>query len=209
MQRGRTEAFSDGVIAIIITIMVLQLTPPAGDSLGSLKGLVPGFISYVVSFMFVGTFWNNHHHLFQVLERVNGKILWSNLLFLFTLSLVPVSTDWVSRTGFGRTPVTVYILINMAVTFSYILLQYIIVHAADCVIIKKIVVESKKETATVLLQLAALLLSLFAPAPFHYLFLPCLIGVVLLWLIPDLRIARAIDMKVCEREDAIEYKEEK
>lgn len=198
MPRGRTEAFSDGVIAIIITIMVLQLTPPAGESLASLKSLLPGFISYVVSFMFVGMFWNNHHHLFQVLDKVNGKILWSNLLLLFSLSLIPVSTDWVSRTGFGRLPVTVYIIINMAVTFNYILLQYIIVHATDCVIIKKVVNESKKEAATVFLQLLALVLSLFAPDPYRYLILPCLIGVILLWLIPDLRIARAIDDRACE-----------
>ena len=198
MPRNRTEAFSDGVMAIIITIMVLQLTPPAGESISSLAALMPSFISYVVSFMFVGTFWNNHHHLFHVLKKVSGKIMWANLLLLFFLSLIPVSTDWVSKTGFGRLPVTVYIIINLAVTITYIFLQQIIVHAADCVIVKRVVNESRKEAATLLLQLTALGLSIFAPDPLRYLFLPCLVGVILLWLIPDLRIARVIDNNACD-----------
>src|SRR6478752_1658618 len=108
MHKGRLEAFSDGVIAVIITIMVLEMKAPHGSDLTALRPLVPVFISYVVSFVFIGIYWNNHHHLFQAAERVNGRILWANLHLLFWLSLLPFLTAWVGEHAFAPWPVALY-----------------------------------------------------------------------------------------------------
>ena len=101
MHKGRLEAFSDGVLAIIITIMVLELRPPEGTSLATLKPLLPKFISYVLSFTYVAIYWNNHHHLFQAVKRVNGKVLWRNTFLFFCLSLVPFVTGWMGENHFA------------------------------------------------------------------------------------------------------------
>src|SRR5690349_14397917 len=108
MSKGRLEAFSDGVLAIIITIMVLELRPPQGTDLSNLKPLVPGIVSYVLSFVFIGVYWDNHHHLFQAVQKVNGRILLANLHLLFWLSLIPFATTWMGENGFVSGPVVIY-----------------------------------------------------------------------------------------------------
>src|SRR5262245_47465653 len=108
MSKGRLEAFSDGVLAIIITIMVLDLKAPRQPDLSALGPLVPAFLSYVLSFVFVGIYWNNHHHLLQAVRHVNGRILWANLHLLFWLSLTPFVTSWMGDTNFGSWPVAAY-----------------------------------------------------------------------------------------------------
>lgn len=127
MTKGRLEAFSDGVIAIIITIMVLEIHAPEGATLADLQTLFTPFISYLVSFILVGTYWNNHHHLLQATDRINGRILWANLLFLFVFSLIPVSVSWINKTNFAALPTRVYIILNIMVSLCYMLLQRVIV----------------------------------------------------------------------------------
>lgn len=197
MPKGRVEAFSDGVIAIIITIMVLKIHPPAGFEPKSLLTILPTMVSYIISFFLIGTYWNNHHHLMHLLDSVNGKILWSNLLFLFTLSLVPVTTEWLNNSGFAAFPTTVYIIVTMGVTLSYILLQEVTIHAQDCGHIKRVIAESRKEWITIGLECLALFMS-FVPKC-RAVSMICIIAVCLLWMIPDLRIARAIAEGRCVR----------
>src|SRR5450756_2440600 len=125
MEKNRLEAFSDGVIAIIITIMVLELHVPQGTDLSALKELCPVFLSYVLSFIYVGIYWNNHHHMFQAVERVSGGILWANLHLLFWLSLFPFATGWVGENHLAATPVAVYgFVLLMAGTAYKICLLY-------------------------------------------------------------------------------------
>src|SRR5512140_3938443 len=108
MGKGRLEAFSDGVIAIIITIMVLEMKVPHGENLQALRPLLAVFLSYVLSFVYVGIYWNNHHHMLQAVQRVNGRVLWANLHLLFWLSLIPLATGWMGATSFATWPVTLY-----------------------------------------------------------------------------------------------------
>ncbi len=122
MHKGRLEAFSDGVIAIIITIMVLELKVPHGDSLAVLKPLLPVLVSYILSFVYVGIYWNNHHHLLQAVERVNGRILWANLHLLFWLSLLPFATGWMGENHFETLPVALYGLILLMAAIAYFIL---------------------------------------------------------------------------------------
>lgn len=122
MQKGRLEAFSDGVIAIIITIMVLELRAPASADLGALSPLIPVFLSYVLSFVYVGIYWNNHHHLLQAARRVDGRILWSNLHLLFWLSLTPFVTAWMGENNFAPWPVALYGFVMLCASFAYFLL---------------------------------------------------------------------------------------
>src|SRR5438445_3189753 len=119
MSKGRLEAFSDGVIAIIITIMVLEMKVPHGDRVQNLVPLVPAFLSYVLSFVFVGIYWNNHHHLFQAVRHVSGPILWANLHLLFWLSLTPFVTSWMGETSFGAWPVAGYGVVLMMAGVAY------------------------------------------------------------------------------------------
>ena len=170
MTKGRLEAFSDGVIAIIITITILEIGLPNGNDI------------------MVGTNWANHHHLLQVAGSVDGKILWANLLYLFILSFQPVTTGWVGKSNFAMLPVRVYVLMNFLGTMSYILLQHFIITAHDCEILKITVSESRKENWTVFVELIALILS-FIPRV-HYLSCPLLVVAVAPWIIPDLRMKR-------------------
>src|SRR3954462_7009904 len=129
MSKGRLEAFSDGVIAILITIMVLELRPPAGADLGALRPLLPVLLSYLLSFIFLGIYWNNHHHLLQAAKHVDGRVLWANMHLLFWLSLVPFVTAWMGENQFAAVPVAVYgfILLMCAVAFT-ILVTTLIAH---------------------------------------------------------------------------------
>ncbi len=122
MTRNRMEAFSDGVIAIIITIMVLELRPPHEASFGALRPLAPVFLSYVLSFVYIGIYWSNHHHLSQVVERVNGGVLWANLHLLFWLSLIPFVTAWMGETHFAAVPAAVYGVVLLFAAIAYFIL---------------------------------------------------------------------------------------
>jgi uncharacterized membrane protein len=127
MSKTRVEAFSDGVLAIIITIMVLELKIPHGDSIGMLAPLVPVFLTYVLSFVYLGIYWSNHHHMFHATARVNGRILWANLHLLFWLSLVPFVTGWMGENHFAATPTAVYGGVLLAAALAYLLLQSAII----------------------------------------------------------------------------------
>ena len=159
MSKSRIEAFSDGVIAIIITIMILEIPTPELAEPSALIALIPNFLSYIISFMLVGTYWNNHHHLFQVLSAANGRVLWANLLFLFTLSIVPFATDWLSKTQFAPFPMNCYLILMICVTLSYVLLQHLVVKSSGCKELKTIIDDSKKEAITIALQAIALIIS--------------------------------------------------
>src|SRR5689334_22826238 len=123
MGKGRLEAFSDGVLAIIITIMVLELKVPHGDDLAALRPLIPVFLSYVLSFIFIGIYWNNHHHLLQAIRHVNGRILWSNLHLLFWLSLIPFVTGWMGENHFAALPVALYGIVLLGAAIAYFILS--------------------------------------------------------------------------------------
>ena len=123
------EAFSDGVIAIIITIMVLGIAAPEGATLRDLLRLLPAIAAYAVSFVGVGTYWNNHHHLLKLVRHVDGRMLWSNLAFLFVLSFFPLATDWMQKTSFASLPTTCYVVLNMLVSLTYMNLERVIRHA--------------------------------------------------------------------------------
>src|ERR1051326_3852823 len=127
MTRNRLEAFSDGVIAIIITIMVLELRMPVGDSLTALRPVAPVFLSYVLSFIFLGIYWNNHHHLFQVVEHVDGRVLWANLHLLFWLSLVPFVTAWMGENHFAALPTAIYGVVMLMAAIAWTILQATII----------------------------------------------------------------------------------
>src|SRR5512135_2257773 len=123
MGKGRLEAFSDGVIAIIITIMVLEMKVPRGESLSALRPLLPVFLSYVLSFVYLGIYWNNHHHMLQTLKTVSGPMLWANLHLLFWLSLFPFATAWMGRTHFSPEPTAAYGLVMLMAALAYFILQ--------------------------------------------------------------------------------------
>ena len=127
MKTGRLEAFSDGVIAILITIMVLELRPPRGTSLTDLSQVAPVALTYVLSFVYLGIYWNNHHHMFQLVEHVNGTILWANLHLLFWLSLFPFATGWVGQRHFATVPIAAYGVVLLMAAVAYYLLQSAIV----------------------------------------------------------------------------------
>src|SRR6516164_11621824 len=127
MTKGRLEAFSDGVLAIIITIMVLQLNAPQGANLDALRPLVPVFLSYVLSFVFLAIYWNNHHHLFQAVRHVNGRILWANLHLLFWLSLTPFVTGWMGATNFATWPVALYGVVLLLSAIAYTVLSRVLI----------------------------------------------------------------------------------
>ena len=133
MEKNRLEAFSDGVIAIIITIMVLEMKVPHGDNLAALQPLIPVFISYVLSFVYVGIYWNNHHHLFQAAQKVNGAVLWANLHLLFWLSLFPFVTGWMGENHFAPWPVAVYglALLMAAVAYAILVSALLKLHGHD------------------------------------------------------------------------------
>lgn len=211
MDKGRMEAFSDGVIAIIITIMVLGITAPEGDGLSDLLGLLPAIAAYAVSFIGVGTYWNNHHHLLKLVNRVNGRMLWSNLAFLFVLSFFPLATDWMQKTGFAALPTTCYVVVNMLVSLTYMNLERVIRHdlSQSCPpnpsnereMERRAMVEKRsllKERLTLGLEAIALVIALVFPS--SHLALVALVIAFLLWIVPDLRIVRLLDFLAEEQE---------
>ena len=189
MKTTRLEAFSDGVLAIIITIMVLELKVPHAVELSALKPLLPVFLSYVLSFIYLGIYWNNHHHLFQATQQVSGGILWANLHLLFWLSLLPFTTGWIGENGLAPIPTAVYgFVLLMAATAYYILERVIIANESDSLVAEAVGRERKGKLSLVL-YIAAIPLAFVSPwiAAGLYVF------VALLWLIPDRRIERKLE----------------
>ena len=189
MKKNRMEAFSDGVIAIIITIMVLELHPPEGIDQIDLVPLTPIFLSYVLSFIFLGIYWNNHHHLLQVATRVNGRVLWANLHLLFWLSLVPFVTGWMGENNFAQLPVALYGVVLWMSGFSYYILARVLValHGKDS-LIDTVLRNKLKETTSLIAYGLAILLS-FVNTVFS---LALYAFVEFIWLIPDPRVERAL-----------------
>jgi uncharacterized membrane protein len=187
MNKGRLEAFSDGVIAILITIMVLELRVPQGTDWSALRELAPTFWSYVLSFIFLGIYWNNHHHLWQVAHRVNGQVLWANLHLLFWLSLVPFVTDWMGENDFARLPVALYgFVLWMAGLAYYILTRTMVsLHGKDS-LINTALGNTFKEVFSLVAYTLAVVLA-FVNTAFS---LALYALVAFIWLIPDQRIEK-------------------
>lgn len=189
MKKERLEAFSDGVIAIIITIMVLELKVPLSASIFALRPLIPVFISYVLSFAFIGIYWNNHHHLFQAVQKVNGRILWANLHLLFWLSLTPFVTAWMGENGFAEWPVALYgVDLFFAGVAYYILSQLLIAHHGKNSAIAKAVGNDTKG------KISALIYAVAIPLTFVNSWIPfsLFVAVAVMWIIPDTRIEKTL-----------------
>jgi len=190
VSKGRLEAFSDGVLAIVITIMVLELAPPAGSSLDDLVALWPKFLSYALSFAYLAIYWNNHHHLFQASRTVSGRVLWSNMLLLFTLSLVPFATAWMGEHSFAGTPVMVYnaVLILPAIAY-YILVRALIAAPGQSATLAAAIGNDFKGKISIVIYALALPFALYLPAVAILVF----IVVAAIWIVPDPRIERALE----------------
>jgi uncharacterized membrane protein len=189
MGKGRLEAFSDGVLAIIITIMVLELRVPLGEKLSDLRPLVPVLGSYVLSFVFIATYWNNHHHLFLATERVSGKVLWANMGLLFCLSLVPFGTAWMGETYFAPVPTAIYGGILLASALAYFGLQSAILatQGRDS-LLGRALGKDRKGKATLVILILAIGCAFWVP-----LVSAALCGVIdVIWVVPDRRIERAL-----------------
>jgi TMEM175 potassium channel family protein len=183
--KGRLEAFSDGVLAIIITIMVLELRVPHGDTLSALGPIVPRFVAYVLSFVYVGIYWNNHHHMLHAATRVTGAILWANLHLLFWLSLFPFATGWAGENHFAPVPTAGYGVVLLMAAIAYYVLQRAIMasQGADGVLARAVGRDWKGKLSPVV-YLAAIGAAFIAPWMAQALYT----AVALLWLIPDRRI---------------------
>ena len=190
MKKGRLEAFSDGVIAIIITIMVLELKIPHGSDWAAIRPIVPVFFTYILSFVYLGIYWNNHHHMLYVTERVNGAILWANMHLLFWLSLVPFATGWMGENHFAPLPTAVYGGVMLAASIAYYILQRLIIaqegpHSK----LKTAVGRDVKGKLSPLMYLAAIVLAFVNQWVSDAIY----VLVALMWLIPDKRIESRVD----------------
>ncbi len=189
MQTSRLEAFSDGVIAIIITIMVLELKVPHAPELSALAALLPEFLSYALSFVYVGIYWNNHHHMLHTLETTSGPILWANLHLLFWLSLIPFVTGWMGENGFAPMPVALYGVVLLLAAIAFLILQgRVIAHQGDQSILAAAVGSDWKGRGSVVLYALAIPAAFASPAISGCVY----VGVALLWLVPDRRIERVL-----------------
>jgi uncharacterized membrane protein len=189
MGKGRLEAFSDGVIAIIITIMVLEMKVPHGDSLHDLLPLLPVFLSYVLSFVYVGIYWNNHHHMLHACTTVTGTILWANLHLLFWLSLFPFATGWMGENHFAAVPSALYGVVLLMAAIAYYVLQQAIIRAqGPASILQKAVGRDWKGRLSPLLYIMAIIATLLSPWIAQAIF----VTVALIWLIPDRRIENVL-----------------
>jgi uncharacterized membrane protein len=201
MRTGRLEAFSDGVLAIIITIMVLELREPAGSDLAALVHTTgPGLLSYLLSFVYVGIYWTNHHHMFQLTTRVTGGILWANLALLFCLSLFPFTTQWTEASHYARTPVVVYGVNLLVAAIAYYVLQTVIIRSQgrDSALRKAIGGDIKGKISPVFYIAGAVAALLGgggqgAARPGIWIAVACYVGAALMWVIPDRRIERRVE----------------
>jgi len=189
MQKNRLEAFSDGVFAIIITIMVLELKIPHTDNINDLRPLIPVFISYVLSFIYVGIYWNNHHHLFHVVERVDGKLLWANLHLLFWLSLFPFATGWMGENHFSTWPVALYGVVLLMAGISYFIMARLLigVHGKDSKLARAYGKDTKGQISILIYAV-----SIFVALVYPWLSFGLYSIVALMWLPPDPRIEKIL-----------------
>jgi uncharacterized membrane protein len=189
MSKGRLEAFSDGVIAIVITIMVLEMKVPHGDGLGALRPLIPVLMSYVLSFVILGIYWNNHHHLMQAVRQVDGRVLWANLHLLFWLTLIPFVTSWMGENEFASLPVGIYgVVLLLAAIAYYLLVRALIASHKENAALAAAVGSDFKGKISIVIYALAIPLATVRPA------LACLfyVAVALMWLIPDRRIEKRL-----------------
>ena len=187
MGTNRLEAFSDGVLAIIITITVLGLRPPHGTSVAALRPVLPVFLSYVLSFVYLGIYWNNHHHMLATVDRVSGGILWANLHLLFWLSLVPFVTGWMGATKFAATPTAVYGVDLLMAAIAYFVLQRLIIASqGQRSLLAKAIGRDLKGKASPIIYVVAIAAAFLAPWLAGALY--ALVAII--WLIPDRRIER-------------------
>ena len=185
MHKGRLEAFSDGVMAIIITIMVLELEIPHESALAALTPLLPKFLSYALSFVYIGIYWNNHHHLLQAAKQVNGSVLWANLHLLFWLSLIPFVTGWMGENSFATVPLAFYGgVLWMAGLAYYILVRALITHHGKDSVIAKAIGRDEKGIRSLYIYTAAIALAFVAP----WIAAALYVVVAVMWLVPDRRI---------------------
>ena len=189
MNKSRLEAFSDGVMAVIITIMVLEMKAPHGPEVTDLLPLLPTFLTYVLSFIFLGIYWVNHHHFFQLVQKVSGGLLWANLHLLFWLSLVPFTTAWMGENHFALWPVVTYglNLVGCAIAYTFMTLAALSVHGPDSELAKAIG-RDRKGKISLALYIAAIPLAFLSPLISCALF----ILVAFIWFVPDQRIERVI-----------------
>ena len=192
MHKSRLEAFSDGVIAIIITIMVLEMKAPHGAGWGEMwESVGPKFVSYVISFLYVGIYWNNHHHLFQAVHQVNGAVLWANLHLLFWLSLLPFCAAWMGENHFAAAPMGLYGFILLGAALAYFILTKALlrIHSLDSHLAKALK-RTGKEKFSILLYVAAI-----AASWLHgWISLALYLVVALLWMVPDRRIEKMLEV---------------
>jgi uncharacterized membrane protein len=190
MSKNRLEAFSDGVIAVIITIIVLELKAPHGENVDALAPLVPVFLSYVLSFVYVGMYWNNHHHMLHATERVTGPILWANLHLLFWLSLIPFTTAWMGDNHFAAAPSALYGAILLMAAIAYWILQQLIIasQGPDSFLRQAVGSDWKGKVSPVIYAIAI-------PMAFwsHWIAQTLYVLVALMWLVPDRRIESAVE----------------
>ena len=192
MGKGRLEAFSDGVLAIIITIMVLELKVPHGDDIAAVKPIIPVFLSYVLSFVYIGIYWNNHHHLLHATQNVSGAILWANLHLLFWLSLIPFATGWMGENHFAPAPTALYGVSLLMAAIAYWVLQRAIIlnQGPDSLLAVAVGNDLKGKVSPILYVLSiplAFLSTWIADAVY--------VGVALMWLVPDKRIENTLYSK--------------
>jgi TMEM175 potassium channel family protein len=190
MSKGRIEAFSDGVIAILITIMVLELKTPQGTDVAALQAIVPVFLTYVLSFVFLGIYWNNHHHLLHAAQRINGKIMWANLHLLFWLSLTPFVTRWMGESHLAPLPTAVYGGVLFLAAIAYKILQSAIIAAGGpASTLAQAVGRDLKGALSPVLYVAAIVFAFYVPWVSAALY----VSVALMWLVPDRRIESRLE----------------
>ncbi|MBZ4042151.1 TMEM175 family protein [Flavobacterium hibisci] len=192
MNKTRLEAFSDGVLAIIITIMVLEIKVPHGHEFADLKPLIPKFLSYILSFIYVGIYWNNHHYLLHGLSKVNGKILWANMHLLFWLSLIPVATGWMGEHNFEPAAMTLYGVVLFLSAIAYFILQRLIIsNEGENSVLAKAIGSDFKGIVSTILYVVGIVSSFYT----EWISGAAYLAVALLWLIPDKRIEKVFSSK--------------
>src|SRR6476659_5934328 len=198
MSTGRMEAFSDGVIAILITVMVLELPTPHGTTWAALHESLPVLLTYVLSFVYLAIYWNNHHHMLQATDRVNGLILWANLHLLFWLSLIPFTTAWMGENSLAAAPVAAYGIVLLAAALAYYALQEAIIrNQGSASLLARAVGRDWKGKASPLGYASAIGLSAVSP----WLSEAIYVGMALIWLVPDRRLERTITGRSTESVD--------
>jgi uncharacterized membrane protein len=191
MTKERLEAFSDGVIAILITIMVLELRPPEGTHIGDVRDLLPNLGAYALSFVLVGIYWNNHHHLFRVVERVNGEVLWANLTLLFSLSLIAVVTAWFGESPGASGPAFWYAVVQLmcALSYSWLTSSLRRIHSSDSAL-SRALGSDRKGKLSITAYVVAVAVAPWVP----WLTIALIAAVAIVWLIPDRRITRVVEV---------------